>query len=231
LSQNSQNNIHIVLVEPEESLNIGSVARAMVNFGFKNLHLVAAAYLLEQLTVHNSLEEALKNMHEVVGFSTRSGQNRFGVHTLSAWVEEYLPKTSGDIALLFGPEDTGLRQEHLDCCRWFIRIPTNEEYQSLNLSHAVALALYAIRSAKSPARHPTEADEDLPTWNDFFQLDRILDSVMEQSEFVRPGTPEPVPRVLKSMLRRLTPSTREMGMLLAFFGRMDRVLKRRDEKE
>ena len=37
----SLDHFHIILIEPQESLNIGSVARAMQNLGFSHLHLVA----------------------------------------------------------------------------------------------------------------------------------------------------------------------------------------------
>ena len=83
----SSNNerIHVFLLEPLGSLNVGSVARAMSNLGFSHLHLIAprnyhfekaaktacwATDVLEKIQVHDTLGEALSEMNDVVGFTS-----------------------------------------------------------------------------------------------------------------------------------------------------------------
>jgi TrmH family RNA methyltransferase len=235
-------NIRIVLVEPQESLNVGSVARAMKNLGFKDLILVsprsfdpakaaitacAAADVLDTLTIVESLHQALEPVETVVGFSARSGKNRVEVVDLPHFTQEYITSSPGKrAALVFGPEDTGLRQEHLELCRLVVSIPAFSEYTSYNLSQAVLLALYSLRNEERRVGHVDvqKQNTSVPTWNDFYQLDRLVLEALERVEFIRDGTPAPIPGVVKGLLRRIDPSTREMGILLGMFGKINRVL-------
>lgn len=48
------------------------------------------------------------------------------------------------IAVVFGNERTGLTDEELDCCSVAINIPSNDDFPSLNLSHAVQVMTYTL---------------------------------------------------------------------------------------
>jgi TrmH family RNA methyltransferase len=216
--------------------------------GFRHLHLVAPRRydvvragitacsagqpLLESLVIHERCEEALAGMEEVVGFALREGQNPPHFVTLPAWSLDLPARENRTTALVFGPEDTGLRNEHLEQCRWVVRIPSAPEFPSFNLAQSVLLVLYEITKAfagdAAPAApSPTTADAAAPpTWNEYYQLDRLLDSVMSRSGFVRPGTPAPAPGIVRNLFRRLPLSGHEMRLLLGLFGRLDRTLRR-----
>ena len=164
-------NIHIVLVEPGNSLNIGAVARAMGNLGCSNLHLVSppdykpevaansacwATGILDSARVYTSLDEALAPMAQVVGFSAREGADRPRVISLPQWAAQIAADPPGPVGLLFGPEDHGLERHHLTHCRWLVRIPSAAANPSFNLSQAVILALWQINQAGeglAPPRH------------------------------------------------------------------------------
>ena len=235
------NNFHIILIEPQESLNIGSVARAMQNLGFSHLHLVAprgydreracvtaryASVLLDTMTVHERFTDALDGMQEVVGLALRKGENPAHYVSLPQWSEKLTERASRTTALVFGPEDDDLRHEHLNLCRWVVRIPTTAAYPSFNLAQSVLLTLYEITRSlpENLALAPTLADA--PTENEFVQFDRHLDGVMAASGFVRTGTPAPVPALVKSLLRRCDPTRHELSVLLALFSRVHSSLKR-----
>lgn len=229
--------VHVVLVETEDSLNIGSVARAMKNLGFSKLHLVApvnfqqrkaevtgrwAKDIVESAQFHDSLPEALGGMHDVVGFSGREGKNRFNL-MLPEWVADFRAKPMKTTALVFGPEDTGLRTDHIEHCHWLVRIPSTTAYPSFNLAQAVLLALFELTRqdwASMSAVNPAHA----PDWNDFYQLDRLVDRVLTDCGFFREGTPEPIPGLIKNLFRRIQPDKREIGILLALFARLERGL-------
>ena len=49
-----------------------------------------------------------------------------------------------EVALVFGREDIGLTQEQLAKCDILVNIPSNEEYPTLNLSHAATILMYEI---------------------------------------------------------------------------------------
>lgn len=239
-------NFHIVLVEPEKSLNVGAVARAMMNLGFRHLHLVApreydrrtaevtacwATPLLDTLVIHETFAAAVADMTDVIGLSGRDGISPALSVTLPMWSAELPSRASGKIALVFGPEDNGLSQEHLNQCRRVIRIPSAAENPSFNLAQSVLLTLYEITKALPDAAAlavpplPGEA----PTWNDYFQLDRLLDAVMAESSFVRAGTPTHVPGVVKNLFRRLEMTPQEMGILMGLLGKVDTNLRRNRE--
>ncbi len=232
---------HVVLVETEESLNVGSVARAMKNLGFKHLHLVAprdyrperAAItarwatedILASLQIYPTMEAALAPMQEVVGFSGRDGKDRFNL-TLPQWVAHLHQRPKVRTALVFGPEDTGLRSDHVQHCRWLVRIPSTVEYPSFNLAQAVLLGLFEITRQQWDAVS-TDPSPHAPEWNQFYQLDRLVEKVLIDSGFYREGTPEPIPGLVKNLFRRINPDKREMGVLLALFSRIDRELLHR----
>lgn len=235
---------HVILVEPGESRNVGSVARAMKNLGFSHLHLVApphfdperaamtacwATDILDTMVIHPTFEDALRDFEHVIAFSGREGKNRGAPMSLLEWGEALETGAPVRTALVFGPEDNGLRQEHMELCRLVLRIPSSAACPSFNLAQAVLLALFEI-ARREPAAAPDHVSRQLPPWNDFFQLDRLLDRVMERSGFVRVGTPEPVPGLVKNLFRRIELDKREMGILLGLFGRLDRVLERKNDE-
>ena len=237
---------HIILVEPEKSLNVGAVARAMANLGFCHLHLVAprgydratanvtacwAQPLLDSLEIHETLAEAVAEMHEVIGLSGRAGTNPALFQTLPEWAAELPHRMQQQTALVFGPEDNGLSQQHLNYCSRIIRIPAVVECPSFNLAQAVLLVLWEITQAmpgENVAANTPAAS--LPTENEYAQLDRLALAVMTESGFVRNGTPAPVPGVMRNLLRRLRCDRQEMGILLGLFGKVKTMLERGERK-
>lgn len=235
------NRFHVVLVEPGDSLNIGSVARAMSNLGFHNLHLVApprynpaqaamtacwATGLLEQAKTHATLAEALAPMEQVVGFTARHGRHRPRHVALPDWIGTVKTSRPLETALMFGPEDTGLRTEHLSACRWLVRIPSEAENPSFNLAQSVLLALFEISrldwEALPPAEGPRPALEA-----DLRQMERLVEEAMVRSGFYGKGTPAPLPGLVKHMLRRIEPDVRELPVLMGMFDHINRALSGR----
>jgi tRNA/rRNA methyltransferase len=153
--------IVIVLCNPDESRNIGSVCRAMLNMGVHRLRIVGNPdnYNIEQvktLSIHAfsvwenaefypTLQEAVADCITAAGTTRRRGKKR------KSWLvlpEEFVDKISdcneGNIAIVFGNERTGLTDEELELCTIGVTIPSSEEFGSLNLSHAVQLLCYTL---------------------------------------------------------------------------------------
>ncbi len=152
----------VVLVEPLYSGNVGSVARVMKNFGFRELVLLNPCELDKQarlMSVHAhdiivnariefSLKDAVAGSNIIVGMTGLAGKTdnqhmRIPAQTPRK-LKEKLAGKSGIVSLLFGREDDGLWNEELELCDIIVNISTSSEYPSMNLSHAVAVVLYEL---------------------------------------------------------------------------------------
>ncbi len=152
----------VILVEPVYEGNVGSVARVMKNFGFRELALVnpcplgseARKYamhahdILENAIIADSLKEAAADSNLLIGTTGNPGvttKEHVRMPPLTpAEVREKLKDKTGTVSLVFGREDKGLTNEELIQCDIVSTIPTSEDYPSLNLSHAVAVTLYEL---------------------------------------------------------------------------------------
>lgn len=159
--------ISVVLVEPIYEGNVGSVARAMKNFGFTDLILVRpcdigdfglamashARDLMEGARVVDALEEAVAGANLVVGTTGvrgRTTDRHLRVPSLTPRkLAERLGGTAGDVALLLGREDDGLSRQELGLCDIVVSIPTSPEYPIMNISHAAAVLLYELSAVET----------------------------------------------------------------------------------
>lgn len=155
--------ITIVLVRPKFPQNIGAAARICWNMGITRLILVAdqqparesmakmathkAAHLIDEIEIYPDLPTALSGFTVVVGTTARRGRHRFVQQTSREMVDALLPKLpNNQVAILFGPEDTGLTNNDLKYCQMTSAIPT-ADFSSLNLAQAVAIHCYEIHYA------------------------------------------------------------------------------------
>ncbi len=153
----------VVLVRPRNPLNIGAAARAMANFGFRDLVVVApydpvwqetrsavgGGEVVKSARASDSLKEAIGDATLVVGTTTGSRRNLdrdlIPLTELPAWLESRNER--GRAALLFGSEKTGLSNEHLSHCHALVRIPSASRHPSMNLGQAAAVCCYELARA------------------------------------------------------------------------------------
>jgi tRNA/rRNA methyltransferase len=153
--------IAVVLVQPKNAENIGAAARICWNMGIERLILVRdslperepmakmathkAAHLIDTLELHSNLGDALSNFSIVVGTTARRGKQRFVQQTPREMVDALLPQLSNNqVAIIFGPEDTGLTNDDLKYCQMTSAIPT-ADFSSINLAQAVAIHCYELQ--------------------------------------------------------------------------------------
>jgi len=158
--KNWKNNIYFILVEPKESGNIGSAARAMNNMDFHNLRLVnppsldtdearmfahGSREILKNAQSFASLEEAVSDMQYVVGTTRRRGRRRGAYVPVDEGTEKlYQIAAENKVAILFGREDRGILNEEVDRCGFLMTIPANKKQPSINLAHAVMIIAYEL---------------------------------------------------------------------------------------
>jgi tRNA (cytidine32/uridine32-2'-O)-methyltransferase len=160
--------IRFILVATRHPGNIGAAARAMKTMGQGELWLVAPAAfphaaatalasgaddLLTRARVVASLAAAVADCGLVLGTSARL---RTQYYWPALTPREAAPRlqaagAAGEAAIVFGPERTGLSNEHFDLCHGLVNIPANPQYESLNLAQAVQILAYELRLATRPA--------------------------------------------------------------------------------
>ena len=151
--------LKVVLVEPAGTINIGSVARLCENFSVNELRLVSpkcdylaqeskkmavkGIKILEDAKVYKDLNSALSDCSRIIATCGRKDHGEIPLSSNKnalCWALE--SKREENIALVFGREDRGLSNEELLKANKVISLNTNENYPSLNLSHAVAIVLH-----------------------------------------------------------------------------------------
>jgi len=158
--------VRVVLVRPETPANVGAVARVVKNTGLAGLDLVApsdwrtvecwrtawgAQELLESARVFPELEPALVAASYVAGLSGRrdAGVPSLDVRDMAGEIAALAPEE--EVALVFGPEASGLTLAELSLCGRRVRIQSHPQQPSLNLSHAVMVAAYEVfRAGRRP---------------------------------------------------------------------------------
>jgi TrmH family RNA methyltransferase len=207
----------VVLVATRNPLNIGAAARAMSNFGFRNLRLVnpyepsfrearsavGASELLAKAQQYGTVAEAVADCTLVVG--TTAGRHRELQHPLRS-----LPAAAplmrkrlaaGRVALLFGSEKRGLSNDDFSHCHWLVRIPTGEGHPSMNLAQAVAVCLYeVVRAGKVPRERDVLRSA---TVGQVERITGILFEALRASGYVKPRASTATEEKLRRLVRRL----------------------------
>lgn len=138
----------LVLVAPQTS--VGKTAYDWACHG---------APVLDGRRTVDRLEEALEGASLAVAMTARQGKRRHRMVTPAELSEAVLPLfPDGPLALVFGNEESGLANEHLDLCQRRVKIPAQPEHSSLNLAHAVTVMLYELtgRSARAVGGKPRQ---------------------------------------------------------------------------
>jgi tRNA/rRNA methyltransferase len=236
--------VDVILVRPKEDGNVGAVARLARNFGGDRLRFVApraslgpearrrsmgGIRFLESAKSFPTVARATAGADLVIGTTDLSTGRSTGYLRRSVSPErlgEMLLPVEGRVALLFGPEDNGLSRDELNRCDLLVHIPARRDFPTLNLSHAVAVVLYAIHRAKG-TEDPETTPAPLPVPLNGTEKELLLVRVEELTK--RIGYPPHKRRGLILLVRRLmgraTPSEAEYRMMLGLFRSLEYSMK------
>ena len=190
-------NIRVILFEPREPGNIGSVARVVKGMGLSQLYLVnpvpfqdvdAAWYMahgakdiLENCRVVPELKDALDSIQYLVGTTHRRRDVRLPQPVPARDAAQTIATISQNkkVALLFGREDFGLSTDQMSLCQLTASVPMATKNPSLNLAQAVQIFAYEVFVASLDAYPPSELDyaevNDLEAF--YGRVTRLLDKV------------------------------------------------------
>jgi tRNA/rRNA methyltransferase/tRNA (cytidine32/uridine32-2'-O)-methyltransferase len=226
-------NVRVVLLEPQDPVNIAAVVRAMKNMGLGELHLVRPVEyditrielvahdtrdVAERIRHFDTLEEAVADCVEVAAFTARRRAAKRHVTTPREMTPLFLQRASGGpVALLFGREDSGLPNDALDRAGVVVTIPTTE-HKSLNLAQAVLIALYELHLATPDASRvlaPPRKDARPSTIAEYERYFGDVERALQEIDFFRTRNPELILRTVRSLAFRAAPDARELQLLRA----------------
>ncbi|WP_348609853.1 RNA methyltransferase [Halobaculum rarum] len=246
---NADREFVVVVVEPETPGNVGTIARAMKNFGLTDLKLVDppeidrdseaygfAGHAREDVLPNAdtvTLEEVVENYH-TVGTTAITGEDarrhvRYPFKT-PAELRESLATVDTDTALVFGREGTGLNNEELEQLDELISIPANPDYPVMNLGQAATVTLYELRSLfldeyQLPEVEHERADE--PEIERFYEQFHAFLAQAESRDHKR----ERSERLIRRLVGRAHPTSKEMTTLTGVFRRATDLMEHADHSE
>lgn len=224
--------VRIVLSHTSHPGNIGAAARAMKTMGLTRLVLVrprrfphadaeafaaGAADVLASATLCDSLEQALIGSVLVVGTTARRRelpQEVLGCR--EACMRLNAASVDGDVALVFGPERTGLTARDAQRCALLATIDGNPEYFSLNLAQAVQVFSYELRMAAWGEVPPSASSIEPATHEQLEALFRHLEQTMLDVGFLNPRQPKKLLQRMRRLIARARLEKEELNILRGF---------------
>ncbi len=237
----------VVLVRPHYAGNVGSVARAMANFGLKHLVIVApvadlthpdarmmavrAAPILHAARVVGTLAEAVADCGWVLATSGEVG----GLVRRGFWgpPDAQIPVlldalAATPVALVFGPEPSGLTVDEIAACHAMASVPVDPDYPSMNLAQAVAVTLYELRRqwlARAAAAPPDPAADRPADFREQEILFARLREALESVRFLWDHRAGGLFHVIRQVVVRARPTVKELKVLHGLAGQLLHVAR------
>lgn len=209
-----------VLVRPQMGENIGGAARAMWNFGLDRMRIVAprdgwpnqravamasgAGRLLDEAGLYDTTADALGDCTYVFATTARSRGLTKPVVTPERAMQIAREKISAGekVAVLFGPERSGLENEDIAKANAIINVPVNPEFASLNLAQCVLLTAYEWRR-DTVAVEAERVDMAKTEWASQIEIEKLSDHYEERLDEAGFFYPEAKAEGMKVNLRNL----------------------------
>jgi len=243
--------IRFVLVRTSHPGNIGSAARAMRTMAYTRMDLVAphrfpdreasamaagADDVLEGAGVHAGLVDALAGTSLALGLSARRrGVNLPELTPREAAAQALAAAARGEqVALVFGNERTGLENEELARCHAMVRIPSVDDFSSLNLAQAVQVMAYELRVASLGENVPAPPPLHDEPPADAAQMERFyehLAQTLDDIDFHKGRSPIMIMLRLRKLFQRAQMDERELRMLHGILADAQRMAKLAGEKK
>jgi TrmH family RNA methyltransferase len=224
----------IVLVEPQDIVNIAATIRIAKNFGIDFVRLVKPAVfdpyriegiahstgdIVDRVRIVSSLEEAVADCVYTVALTARERTAKRQMARPRVAAEEVVARSEeGPVALVFGREDAGLTNQELDRCHLLSSIATNSTHRSLNLAQAVAIMGYECWNAREGEDQRRKLPRRRATAAKAAELHRLFhdwERAMWSVEFFKTRNAVNVMRTIQELSYRADLDAREAKLLRA----------------
>ena len=229
----SKNNISFILHKPQLSENIGACARAIKNFSFKKLILinpkpifpndkifatsVGAKNIIHQSKVYENIEKALKDVDIVIATSARFRNRNIKHINLDSLKKIDFKKKVG---FLFGSEASGLSNDEISYANYTLQIPTNPEFNSLNLSHSLIIIAQIISSILKIKTKPFLKSKKVKSASkkEIHSMISLCINNLENINFFKPKEKKPIMlQNLRNIFYKMELSDKETRILSSVF--------------
>lgn len=241
-----------VLVRPQMGENIGAAARGMWNFGLERLRVVAprdgwpneravalasgAGRLLDHAGLYDDVPSAIGDCTYVFATTARSRGITVPILTPEHAMEQAraMLAQGGRVAVLFGPERSGLDNDDIARANAVISVPVNPDFPSLNLAQCALLCAYEFRRLgdTTPPEVWDLAGTDFANRAEIAALGDHLEERLDASGFFFPADKAPrMKRNLRQIWSRLTLTRSDVATLHGIFRHIIRwaETKRKDD--
>jgi TrmH family RNA methyltransferase len=235
----------LVLVNPQDIVNIASAVRVAKNFGLKRMRLVDpevfdpyriegiahnTADFVSTIEIVDTLEQAIADcvFTAVLTARERSAKRRV-LRPREAADELVQQAKAGPVAIVAGREDSGLTNAELDLCTALVTIPTDPAHRSLNLAQAVAIMAYETWIARGGESHPMKPHRNQAEPATSAQLEQLFTDwtgALWAIDFFKTRRSESVMRSFREMVFRAELDGREASLLRAMGIEVVRYLER-----
>ena len=229
----SKNNISFILHKPQLSENIGACARAMKNFSFQKMIVVApkpiypndkilatsvgAKNIISKSKNFDNLESALKNIDVVIATSARfRNKNIKHIQLQDLKKIDYKKK----VAFLFGSEASGLSNNEISYANYTLQIPTNPDFKSLNLSHSLIIIAQIVHSIIYSKISSFKKSKKIKpaSKKDILSMTNLCLKNLEEIGFFKPKEKKPLMlENLRNIFYRMELSSKETRILSSVF--------------
>lgn len=242
----------IVLVETQMGENIGAAARAMANFGLRELRLVkprdgwpnekarAAASrgdaIIDEVRLFDRLEDAIADLELVFATTARPHDIAKEVESPAVAAHSLMlaARDGAATGLVFGREKWGLTSDEVGLCDRIVTIPVDPVFASLNIAQAVLVNAYEWRRqvVGDPSWTPFGEKERSPqaSKGDVLSFFDHLEGALDQVEFFRPATKRQLMvRNLRQIFQKARLSEQEVRTLRGVIAALERRPTRLDQ--
>ena len=234
----SLSNIYFILVRPQMGENIGSVARVIKNFNIKHLRIVnprcswpnqkalatsvGAKDVLKSAKIYDSVEKAIGDLDIIFASSSRIRKvNKKVISVLN--LKSKIIKGS-KVGVLFGPEASGLSNDEISCADYLVKIPNNNKFSSLNLSHSAIIFCFEIFKlhTKKIVNYETGYKSTLAKKSEVNKFLNFIIKGLDKKGFLQPNHKRAsMIRNINNIFHRTNLSEQEIRILLGIFSTLN----------
>lgn len=248
-SKTAMSEVSVAMVEPEFGSNLGYVARTMANFGLEKLIVVSpkkidhkrladarifashGKKLIDELQFVPSVDALRKRFRLLIGTTAIEGTRKanltrktLGVDECAARLAERIGRNPSSTCIVLGRDTTGMNNEELRLCDYTTTIRASEGYNTLNVSHAVAIILYVFSKALE-IKPETTSRAAGSTRRERERAVILFEQLAEAAEFQRFKS-DLLKEALIRLLDRADPSPREIYLLIGLASKSTSKIRR-----